>query len=72
MEITVCSRSTDASDLALDVHEDLGCVGPCVGCLGGCFGYWCLCRGCKHVICPVRSRATTRKGRKCTGLICCA
>lgn len=28
MEITVCSRSTDASDLALDVHEDLGCPGP--------------------------------------------
>eukprot|EP00904_Undaria_pinnatifida_P010244 jgi/Undpi1/634/HiC_scaffold_10.g04098.m1 len=27
MEITVCARSTDASDLALDVHEDLGCAG---------------------------------------------
>ena len=27
MEITVCARSTDASDLAFDVHEDLGCAG---------------------------------------------
>lgn len=27
MEITVCARSTNASDLSLDVHEDLGCPG---------------------------------------------
>ena len=26
-EITICSRSTDASDLAMDVHEELGCIG---------------------------------------------
>lgn len=26
-EITVCARSTDASDLVLDVHEDMGCLG---------------------------------------------
>lgn len=26
-EITVCARSTDASDLALDIHEELGCPG---------------------------------------------
>lgn len=29
-EITVCARSTDASDLSFDVHEELGCVGELI------------------------------------------
>ncbi|CAM9414877.1 unnamed protein product [Discosporangium mesarthrocarpum] len=70
-EITICARSRDASDLFLDVNEDLGCPGPTVGCVGGCLRYWVCCRGCRHVVCPVASDAETRAGRSCVGCVCC-
>ena len=49
--VDVCKRTTGMKDLALDINEEMGCVGPCRGCVGGCAAYWCMCRGCKALCC---------------------
>ena len=49
--IDVCLRSSGLDDLALDVKEELGTVGPCVGCLCGCLKYWLACQGCWKMWC---------------------
>ena len=49
--IDVCLRTSGIDDLALDVKEELGTMGPCVGCLCGCVRYWLLCQGCWKMWC---------------------
>ena len=49
--IDVCLRTSGLDDLALDVKEEMGAVGPCVGCLCGCLKYWLACQGCWKMWC---------------------
>ena len=35
-----CFRTTGWDDIALDIHEERPCLGPCWGCIEGCFSYW--------------------------------
>ncbi|KAG8464683.1 hypothetical protein KFE25_010051 [Diacronema lutheri] len=51
--LEICDRSTGVRDLALDLNEEDGCIGPTIGCMLGCSWYWFCCRGvaalsCKH------------------------
>merc|ERR1712196_537318 len=53
--VDVCKRTTGLRDLALDIHEDAGCIGPCKGCVGGCLSYYCCCAGCIALCCGKES-----------------
>ncbi|KAJ1622984.1 hypothetical protein T492DRAFT_912944 [Pavlovales sp. CCMP2436] len=51
--IEICDRSSGVRDLALDLNEEDGCIGPTIGCVLGCGWYWACCQGlgalyCKH------------------------
>jgi len=68
--IDVCSRTTGFGDLALDVREDEGCIGPCKGCCVGCLGYYCCCRGCVKLCCQHKSSSTTLNARRQECCVC--
>ena len=38
-------------DIAIDLHEEKGCLGPCSGCVEGCIDFWCCCTGCVRICC---------------------
>ena len=65
----ICDRSRGLADLRLDVHEEMGCRGPCYGLCAGCAKFWCRCRGVRRLICGHTSTGETREGRTCC--VCC-
>jgi calpain-15 len=62
-QLDVCHRSTGVDDLAIDLHEEEGCMGPALGCVGGCADYWCCCAGCRALCCAVESSSETVSGK---------
>ena len=69
-QLDVCHRSTGVNELALDMHEELGCVGPAAGCLSGCGAYWCCCGGCRALCFAVESSDTTVEAKARDALRC--
>lgn len=45
VNVDVCKRSLGVSDLALQINEDDGCLGPTMGCTKGLATYYFCCRG---------------------------
>eukprot|EP00808_Paulinella_micropora_P002222 g76214.t1 len=65
----VACRSVGIRDLALDVRETDGCLGPAKGCCVGCLKYYCCCEGARALLCYKVSHTSTIKAKKST---CCA
>lgn len=45
--------------MRLDIHEDLGCIGPTRGCVAGMAEYYCACKGCVALCCPTDHKMET-------------
>lgn len=58
-QLDICDRSTGVEELAIDLHEGEGCLGPARGCVEGCFKFWCCCVSCKMFCFAHRSSDTT-------------
>ena len=59
--VDILDRHVDINDVVMTIDESLGCSAPLIGCIKGCFGYWCLCQGPAHVLCPHISSKSTAK-----------
>eukprot|EP01013_Petalomonas_cantuscygni_P043810 TRINITY_DN8485_c0_g1_i1.p1 TRINITY_DN8485_c0_g1~~TRINITY_DN8485_c0_g1_i1.p1 ORF type:complete len:529 (+),score=48.38 TRINITY_DN8485_c0_g1_i1:73-1659(+) len=64
-KLDICDRSTGLGNLHLDVHERLGCCGPCCGCMKGCCCFWCGCRGLASLCCGHQTESEVSEASCC-------
>ena len=68
--VQLCVKSTGIQDVAMDIHEERGCIGPLCGCAGGLFRYFFLCQGARALCCHRDTSKDIREDPNLCGVYC--